>query len=103
MRVVLIGLVLLLAACGAAEAERPRRTTKERQEAAEVLLQRAPVPRVYRYAEGELRVLEVPVKDATGGFVDLQRCFLWRDTEFRSATVSCSYERDVLLPSAGRE
>lgn len=96
MRVVLIGLVLLLAACGAAEAERPRRTTKERQEAAEVLLQRAPVPRTYRYAEGELRVLEVPVKDGSG-FVDQQRCMLWRDEVFKTATLSCGQMPEVLL------
>lgn len=96
MRVVLIGLVVVLAGCGD-EPAKPRRTPAERAEAAELKLQRTPIPRVYRYGDGELRVLEVPVKDTTGGFVDMQRCFLWRDEAFKTATLSCGQMPDAVL------
>ena len=102
MRGWLILLVLgWLAGCGQAGGEvRPRKTLKERQEAAEVLLQRAPSPRTYRYADGELRVFEVPVRDGTG-FVDQQRCFLWRDEVLKSSSLSCGQMPDVLIGAPG--
>lgn len=45
---------------------------------------------------GELLVIEVPVKDITGE-VDTQRCYVWRDHEFRTSTISCGQQPDVLL------
>jgi hypothetical protein len=101
MRWWLILLVLgVLSGCGSAEGEvRPRKTLKERQEAAEVLLGKTPVPRTYRFADGELRVMEVPVRDG-GGFVDVQRCFIWRDDAYRSSSLSCGQMPEVLLNGA---
>jgi len=94
-----LGLVLsALAAAGclsSAEAEKPKRAQRQ-QAAAEVELAKTPVPRTYRYTDGELRVIEAPVKDASG-FVDVQRCFVWRDHEFKTATISCGQMPEVLL------
>lgn len=97
MRLVLLLTVsALLGGCGNAEPARPVKTRKDRLEAAEVELGKTPVPRTYRYADGELRVLEVPVRDSSG-FVDRQRCFVWRDEAFRTATLSCGQMPEVVL------
>ena len=93
MRLLLVALVLV--GCSA-DAQKPPRTAKDRKEAAELQLAKTPIPRTYRYADGELKVLDVPVAD-TSGFVDRQRCFLWRDTEFKTATLSCGQQPEVLL------
>lgn len=68
----------------------------KRQQVAEDRLAQTPQPRVYKYADGELRIIEVPVKDFTGD-LDHQRCFVWRDTEFKTATLSCGQMPAVLL------
>jgi hypothetical protein len=91
----LLLICLVLAGCEGEQAH-PRRSPKERQEAAEVKLGKTPVPRVYRYPDGELRVLEVPVKDGSS-FVDQQRCFVWRDEQYKTASISCGQMPDVLL------
>jgi hypothetical protein len=88
----------LLGGCGDAEPAKPKVTRKQRIEAAEIELGKTPPARTYRYADGELRVLEVPVKDITGD-IERQRCFVWRDAEFRTAAVSCGQMPEVVLPS----
>ena len=47
-------------------------------------MSRTPTPRTYRIDGNELKVIDLPVKDASG-YLELQRCFVWRDAEFRTA------------------
>lgn len=104
MRALLSLVLLTLAACdgGQADADRVATAKSERRaarsEAAEARLAKPPVPRTYSYPDGDLRVLEVPVKDGSG-FVDVQRCFVWRDHEYRTATLSCGQMPDLHLPN----
>lgn len=86
----------LLGGCGASsdQVAKPRATKKDRAEAAEQQLAKTPLPRTYRYADAELRVLQVPVPDGFG-FVEQQQCFVWRDLEFKTSTISCSVPPDV--------
>lgn len=102
LRLTLVLSLVALQGCGEAPAAGSRRTPKDRQDAAEVKLSRTPVPRSYRFDGNELKVIEVPVKDSDG-FVDMQRCFVWRDQEFKSATLSCGQQPDIQLadPHAG--
>lgn len=86
MRWILLA-VVLLAACSS-EPDKPRRTAVQRTEAVEAALAKTPVPRTYRLDAGELRVVEVPVRVGTK-FADLQRCFIFRDFEFKSTSISC--------------
>lgn len=87
MRVLVI--CLLLAGCFS-EPEKPSAgVRKDRQAKAAVTLGKAPVPRTYRYGNGELHVFEVPSADKFG-FVEHQRCFLWRDTELNASSLSCA-------------
>lgn len=98
MRLVLsLAVAALMGGCGDAEPAKPKATRKQRLEAAEVQLGKTPQPRTYRYGDGELRVLEVPVSDGSG-FVERQRCFLWRDEVLKTASISCGQMPDVLLP-----
>lgn len=68
----------------------------KRQAKAEATLSKTPVPRTYSLQGNQLQVVEVPVADSSG-FVDQQRCFVWRDQEFKSVTMSCGQQPDVLV------
>jgi hypothetical protein len=97
MRMWLFLVVVALAACGSAErGAKPRKSLKERREAAEVVLSKPPVPRTFRFSDGELRVMEVPVPDSMG-LADYQRCFIWRDDAYRTSSISCGQMPEVLL------
>jgi hypothetical protein len=74
----------------------PKRSAQDRREAAEAAFAKTPEPRTYRFDGNELKIIDVPVKDSSG-FIDSQRCFVWRDAEFRSATMSCGQMPEVLL------
>jgi hypothetical protein len=83
--------LVALAGCGQSEAPSPK-ATREAREARVKKAQEAAAqpPRVQRHAVagGELLVLEVPVA-LPYGLVDMQHCFIWRDAEFRSASMTC--------------
>lgn len=76
------------------EAAKPRTSRQERIDAAEIQVAKTPAPRTYRYQDGELRVLQVPVADEYGIVVQ-QPCFLWRDAEFRTASLQCVGESSL--------
>lgn len=82
-------LCAVVVACGEAKPQGARSSRQERVLAAEHAVGQTPVPRVYRVDGNQLLVLDFPVKDAAG-FLDRQRCFVWRDAEFRTATLSCT-------------
>lgn len=89
--------VVLLSGCFS-EPEKPNAgVRKERQAKAAAAIAKTPTPRTYRYTDGELRVLDVPSADKNG-FMEAQRCFLWRDTEWKTSSLSCSGQAD-LFPS----
>ncbi|MES3041787.1 MAG: hypothetical protein V4730_11650 [Pseudomonadota bacterium] len=91
-------LALLLVSC-ADEVPKAVRTTKvDRVAKAEVQLSKTPVPRTYNIQGNQLQVLDVPVADSSG-FVESQRCFVYRDAEFKTATMSCPQQAEVLISS----
>ena len=59
-------------------------------------LAKTPTPRTYRIDGNELKVIDVPVLDSTG-LLDVQRCFVWRDQEFRSSTLSCGQMPEIFI------
>ena len=90
-------IVVVLAACSS-EAESPKVTHKqERKEKAEAIARKTPVPRTYQIDGHQLMVVDVPSAD--GGFVDVQKCFVWRDAEFKTASMQCPGEQsNVVIP-----
>lgn len=89
-------LLLVVAGCSEAPASKATTTRQDRQAAAEAALAKTPVPRSYRFDGNELKIIEVPVKDSSG-FIDLTRCYVWRDAEFRTSSLSCGVQPDVIL------
>lgn len=87
---------LVLAGCGGQPPDAPRTKPSARAAATEKRLQEGPAARTYPVRGGELLVIEVPVKDSTG-LVEMQRCYVFRDLEFRTSTLSCAREPEVLL------
>ncbi len=93
---------LLLAGCADSDidtAAARKAITEKRQARADAALSKPPVPRTYVVQGNQLQVLDVPVAD-TSGFVDTQRCFIWRDQEFKQATMSCGQQPEVLISGA---
>lgn len=95
-RLILLAVALVVAGCGDTVAEKTRLSRQKREESAQLLLSKTPQPQVYYLDGNELKVIEVPVRDSTGN-VDVQRCFLWRDQEFKTSTLSCGQMPEVLL------
>ncbi len=81
----------LVALAGCSESP-PAQSNQERRAAriqeAEAKLAKGPEVRTYNIGAGQLLVMETPVSDSEG-FVDYQRCFVWRDSEFKIATFIC--------------
>jgi len=80
----------------------PKQSSKEaraeRIARAEAKVSITPVPRTYSINGNQLLVLDVPVLDRPG-HLELQRCFVWRDTEMKAATISCPQPAEIILNS----
>lgn len=95
----LIAVAALLAGCADDDintAAARKAFAEKRQAKADAALSKTPVPRTYNLQGNQLQVIEVPVADSSG-FVEMQRCFIWRDQEFKQSTMSCGQQPDVLI------
>lgn len=92
----LLRLLPLVALVACSDAPAPVKAARpDKALAVEAAMSQAPVPRTYRYTDGEMRVFEVPVD--SGGFLDRQRCVVWRDEVYKTASISCGQQPEVLL------
>jgi hypothetical protein len=96
MRLPLLLAALLLVSCSQEAPRVANRTPAERAVLAEKKLAVPPVPRTYPVGQNELVVVDVPVADGQH-FVDRQRCFIYRDAEFKQSTMSCGQQPDTLV------
>ncbi len=85
---------IVLSACSEAPAVTPKPTAKEKREFQDAALSKTPVPRSYRLDGGELKVIDVPVA-ASARYFESQRCFVWRDLEFKTSSISCAAAAEV--------
>lgn len=93
-----LALSFILAGCSDTVAEKSRKSRQERAQDAEAVLSKTPVPRTYRIDGSELKVIDVPVKDASN-FVDVQRCFVWTNHEYKTSSISCNQQPELILSS----
>lgn len=100
----LLLVVLFLPACSGSPEQgssiAQRKAT--RRAAAERLANREPTRHTYPFGNGELVVMDVPIV-AQGGFADSQKCFLWRDAEFKTASLQCPNDSLGELAPGGAE
>lgn len=96
----LCALAVSLAGCTENAPVKPVKTRASRVADAETVVSKTPVPRTYRINGNELLVIDVPTRDSLG-FVENQKCFVWRDAEYKSASMQCpAGSADLQLPSA---
>jgi hypothetical protein len=89
VRVIL--LAALLVGCSQAAPERdavPRLTAADRKANSEHAKSLPPDTHTYQVQGNQLLVVDVPV-DGTAKRIESQKCFVWRDREFRTASIQC--------------
>lgn len=97
-RPALILAVGLLAACGKGPSEQERLANRSvRIERAQKIISKPIEPRVQKVGPNELVTVEVPSADRLG-YIDSQRCYVWRDLEFRTASLSCPHAPELAPP-----
>jgi len=83
-------LAVLLAYSIANPTEKPKAKTRP-ERIAEALQTKASV-RVHKLNGNQMLVVDTPTVDKYG-YVDVRRCFVWRDAEFKTSSMQCpSYE-----------
>lgn len=92
-----LAITALLSGCWSSAGEPPKqyRTKAQRLNDAEIAVSKTPTPRTYRLSNGELQVIDLPTADSAG-WLNIRRCFLWRDTEFRQSSISCMPPDDLI-------
>lgn len=77
---------------------RPQAKSIDRRAIAKAAVERGPTTKVTRVLAGELIELEIPQADASGLLL-VQRCVVWRDSEFRTASLNCATEPEFRFPA----
>lgn len=100
-RIALVAMAVVLCACDKSPSKeqvaRERDTSRAEAKAkakvriAKVLAEMRD-PMVMQTEAGQLVVLDVPEVVSSMGRVDTRRCYVWRDTEFKTAVLSCASE-----------
>ena len=97
MRYLLAGLALigvLLLGCLDAADNRTAVRKQAKTTAAKALAAKAPEPRTLIINGNQLVVIGVPSQD--GSAVEVQRCYIWRDAEYKTSTISCPSEQETM-------
>lgn len=84
--------VLVLVGCSEAPdvpVVRVNSATAVRAALADAAVAQTPVPRRYKVDGNDLMIIDVPSKDEATGLLETQRCYVWRDNEYRTATITC--------------
>ncbi len=82
--------------CGQASSSRPKASSAERKAQLEAQLAKPTAVRQHDLLHGEFLVIETPVRSIAGD-VDLQRCFVWRDTTFKTSSMSCDPQPSIVF------
>jgi hypothetical protein len=68
-----------------------------RREKLEQAASKPPTRSVYTFEDGQLVVLDIT--SVTGGFLDSQRCYVWRDRQFQTSSLQCPSQGEMPLPN----
>jgi hypothetical protein len=95
-------MVALLVGCSQAAPEPHRVSAADRKAYSERAKNLPPDARTYHVGENQLLVVDVPV-GGSARHVESQKCFVWRDQEFKSASIQCPPESPGDLTVEGPE
>ena len=92
-------LLIALLLVGCSDKPKPDRAARkqERIEAAKVIVKRTPQPKTYRIDGHQLIMVELPESDDQG-YIEAHKCFIWRDAEYKTATMSCPNAQEAYSP-----
>lgn len=97
-KIALLMMIGLLAGCGKEPSDEARLSNRAaRIEKANAQVSKPVVPRVQQVGKNELLTVEIPSADHLG-YIDTQRCYVWRDTEMRTAALSCPHQPESAPP-----
>jgi hypothetical protein len=91
LRILIIVMLALLAGCERADALAPKERMADRVQRSQEFAAQSPKVTHHATSAGELIVIEVPIA-LPHGLTDTQHCYVWRDTELRSASMTCPSE-----------
>jgi hypothetical protein len=86
----------LLVSCEQHDKQPAARRQGSKERADQLMAEQPPVVR-QQVGGGELLVIETRHRD--GNFVESQRCYVWRDTEFKTTSMSCPADPDYPAPA----
>jgi hypothetical protein len=90
-------LIISMLAIVGCDRSTPRDTTQpprleQKRKAVEERVKAGPVATVSKLAEGDVIELAIPSASSTGRYLDVQRCYVWRDNATKSASMSCPHQ-----------
>lgn len=97
----LLAPALLVGGCGdrsAAHESAAAKRIEQRRSAAHAQVSAGPVATVSKLADGDLIALTIPSSTLRGLYVEVQRCYVWRDGETRSTSMSCPHQPSTDFP-----
>jgi hypothetical protein len=92
MKHALILLLLALSGCKDAPADNKQAKKQAMKEQAKLVVSKTPQPRTYNFDGHQLVVVDIPSADEAG-YVEVQKCYVWRDVEFKTSSISCPAEQ----------
>lgn len=100
-RFLLIVAALAVAGCNNTVAEKPVKPRQQLVAENGARLNKGPVLRTHKVEGGEFKVVDMPVSGFGGLTVRNQQCIVWRDAEYRTATMSCPHPPESTLDRDG--
>lgn len=100
-RFILIAVIMALAGCNNSVAEKPVKTRQQLVAETGARLNKGPVLRTHKVDGGEIKVVDVPVSGFGGLISRNQQCFVWRDAEYKTASLSCPHPPEISLDRDG--
>ena len=94
-------LIVLLAGCGKDDTPTPAMKHRDRLLAAKRIENHPIQPRVYEIGGNQLIAFAVSTADSDG-YIDERKCFVWRDYEFKTSTMSCGSPDPVVGPEVNQ-
>ncbi len=90
--------VVCLGSSGKGPSEQERLANRTaRIEKAQTAISKPLAHRVQQVGKNELLTVEIPSADHLG-YIDTQRCYVWRDLEMRTASLSCPHPPELAAP-----